>query len=79
MTETRIRLRISTETIESIVKVGSGVAQTVMSLNSIRSGLQVKKSLERQYKINSALEQAKNITDIGTGIAKATAVLIGKG
>ena len=76
MSQYRLRFRVSNETLEAGVTVGSKILQTVMGFNAIRSGLEVKRSIERQYKIQSTMDQVKNVTDIGAGVAKAVAIFV---
>jgi len=68
---TYIRFRVSPQTVRGITDLGSKAVETVLGINSIRNGLQVKKAIERQNKINARLETGKSVAEITTGIASA--------
>lgn len=68
---TYIRFRISPQTIREVAEVGGKLTETIIGINSLRVGLQMKKSIEKQAKINSALTIGKNLAEIATGVATA--------
>lgn len=68
---TYIRLRISPRTIKEVAQVGGQLTETIIGFNSLRVGLQMKKSMEKQAKISSALRTGKDIADIASGVASA--------
>ena len=73
---TYLRFRLSPSVIKKAVEVGGQITQTAIGLDSIFTGIKLRKSIQRQQKVARALDTGKKVSYITTGIATAISELL---
>lgn len=71
-----LRFRISPETIRQAAEVGGQIVETIIGVQAVHTGIQMKRAIRKQTRISSALKTGKDITDITVGLASAFSKLV---